>query len=226
MDYELASLLDRGKAYAIDLLIRVAAVVIIGVVLFFVAGVAGLASLGLWLVIYFAVEWGYYVFCESMMSGQSPGKRLFELRVVRVEGHPIGFFDSAIRNLLRAADQLPFSYAIGAISVMASGRFQRLGDLAAGTVVVREQRAYYGAQLPKIDPSLFRSDSRVVLSNRERRLLQEFVVRKDRLHPERREQLAEILAGHYRQRFGFDAGDTASETLVRLFASAARESQA
>lgn len=215
--YELASLSDRGKAYAIDLLIRGTAVFVVGVLLMLVLGPLIHVGIGLWLILSFVVEWFYYVVFELVMNGQSLGKRLLGLRVVKVSGHPIGFYDSVLRNLLRAADIVPFTYAAGAVAMLATPRFQRLGDLAAGTIVVHERKTWFGSRSPQIDPRLAQGGPRgVVLSNRERRLLQEFVLRKDRLHPERREQLAEILAEPYRQRFGLAKEASATDVLVKL----------
>ncbi|MCC6749339.1 MAG: RDD family protein [Deltaproteobacteria bacterium] len=222
--YELASLSERGKAYGIDLLIRAAAVVVVGLLLGLILGAALLAGVGLWLIIYFVVEWGYYVLFEVFWDGQSPGKRLFNLRVVKSAGHPIGFYDSLLRNLLRAADALPLSYAAGVIAVLSTRRFQRLGDLAADTVVVQEQKAWYGGRHLRKDPALAAVALRgLALSNRERRLLDEFVARKDRLHPERREQLAAILAEPYRKRLALPEAGSATELLVRLHATASQE---
>ncbi|MCA9666354.1 MAG: RDD family protein [Myxococcales bacterium] len=217
--YELASLADRAKAYLIDLLLRVAAMVVIGIVFLLALGPVIWAGIGLWLVIYFAVEWGFYVFFELIWDGQSPGKRILDLRVVKVAGHPVGFFDSVLRNLLRTADQLPLTYGVGSLAMLMTGRFQRLGDLAAGTVVVREAKAWYGmrslqgASAPTAESLVAK---RVSLSNRERRLLQEFVARKDRLHPERAEQLAEILARPYAERFGLPMPARATDLLQQL----------
>ena len=223
--YELASLPDRGKAYAIDLLIRAVAVFGLGALVMLLLGPLLPAGLGLWMVVAFVVEWFYYVVFEVAMDGQSVGKRLLGLRVVKVAGHPIGFYDSVLRNLLRAADALPLTYAAGVISVLLTRRFQRLGDLAAGTIVVHERKTWFGSRQPHIDPRLAQDRLRgIVLSNRERRLLQEFALRKDRLHPRRCEQLAEILAGPYRRRFGMPAPESATETLDRLHAAASADS--
>jgi len=215
--YELASLSERGKAYLLDLLIRGVAVFVLGLAFVLLLGPAMEVGVGVWLVVSFLVEWGYFVACEMLMDGQSLGKRLLALRVVKAEGHAIGFYDSVLRNLLRAADSLPLTYAVGAVSMLFTRRFQRLGDLAAGTIVVHERQTWFGNQRPRLDPGLQPGGHRgVVLSNRERRLLQEFVLRRKRLHPERCEQIAEILAIPYQRRFNLPSGDSATETLVKL----------
>ncbi len=220
LSYELASLSDRGMAYLVDLLVRFAALAVIGALFFLFLGEARLAGLGLWLVIYFLLEWGYFVLFELLWDGQSPGKRLFELRVIKSAGHPVGFYDSALRNLLRGADLVPMTYAVGAISILASGRFQRLGDLAAGTIVIRERKAGLGVRSLKTDRELAQAELRAVtLSHRERHLLAEFLHRKDRLHPERREELAEILAAAYSRCYHLPGEAQPSLLLAKLYAS-------
>jgi uncharacterized RDD family membrane protein YckC len=90
----------------------------------------------------FLVLFGYDVAFETLASGRTPGKRAAGLRVVRLGGEPVGFLTSAVRNLLRLVDAQPgFVHAVGAACVLFTRRNQRLGDLAAGTLVVRERRA-------------------------------------------------------------------------------------
>jgi uncharacterized RDD family membrane protein YckC len=96
----------------------------------------------------FLVYFGYDVAFETLASGRTPGKRAAGLRVVRLGGEPVGFLASAVRNLLRLVDSLPGIYAVGAACVLFSSRNQRLGDLAAGTLVVRERRAPLPTALP------------------------------------------------------------------------------
>ena len=221
--HELASLTDRGRAYLIDLLIRIAVVAVVAVLFAIFLGPAILAGVGLWLILYFVVEWGYYVLFDVVWDGQSPGKRLFELRVIKSAGHPIGFYDSALRNLLRAADIVPMTYATGVITILCTRRFQRLGDLAADTIVVHERKTWFAGQAVPGRPEAVQADLRkVTLSNRERRLLQEFMMRKDRLHPDRRDELAEILATAYREHFKLPAEGDATALLSKLYSSTLR----
>ena len=114
--------------------------------LFIVAGSFGPDEggffLALLIVAAFVVFWGYDVAFETLASGRTPGKRVAGLRVVRLGGEPVGFVASAVRNLFRIVDMQPgFVYAVGALTVLFTERNQRLGDLAAGTLVVRERRA-------------------------------------------------------------------------------------
>ena len=84
----------------------------------------------------------YFAFFEWLWSGQTPGKRWMKLRVIREDGRPITFWEAAVRNLLRVLDMFPYPfYSIGLISVFSTSRDQRVGDMVAGTVVVREREA-------------------------------------------------------------------------------------
>ena len=106
---------------------------------------------------------GYFAFFEWLWSGQTPGKRWMRLRVIREDGRPITFWEAAVRNLIRTLDMMPAPfYSIGLISVFVTGRDQRVGDMVAGTVVVREREAEAPAftqvfASPVSDPALRRS---------------------------------------------------------------------
>ncbi|RKH29077.1 RDD family protein [Corallococcus sicarius] len=87
----------------------------------------------------FATQWLYWTLAEVFFHGQTPGKRVLKIRVVREDGSPVGFYESAVRNLCRAVDFLPVLYATGCITMLLDGKHRRLGDLLAGTVLVREE---------------------------------------------------------------------------------------
>jgi len=110
-----------------------------------------LAVMGLVVVTQLVVEWTYFIFFEMTMGGRSPGKAIVKLRVLGDGGHPLSFGQSIARNLLRAVDILPTSYIVGLISMVISPEAKRLGDLAAGTIVVRLDRP---AKAPPIEPSI------------------------------------------------------------------------
>jgi uncharacterized RDD family membrane protein YckC len=96
----------------------------------------------------FLIFFGYFIFFETIWSGQTPGKRWLKLRVIQEDGRPINFFAALARNLIRVADMFvwPF-YSVGIVSVFASARSKRLGDYVANTVVVKER----AAEAPKFD---------------------------------------------------------------------------
>lgn len=87
----------------------------------------------------FALNWGYYTLFEAFWHGRTPGKRVARIRVIQRSGRAIGIFESMARNFIRYVDQFPFFYAVGVIAVFATRQHQRLGDLAAGTLVVRDR---------------------------------------------------------------------------------------
>jgi uncharacterized RDD family membrane protein YckC len=93
------------------------------------------------LLVVFLLRWGYYTVFEAFWNGQTPGKKLCKLRVIRDSGRQITFFESMTRNLIRAVDSLPGFYAIGIITMLCNRRSKRLGDFAAGTLVVHERAA-------------------------------------------------------------------------------------
>lgn len=115
------------------------------------------------IIILFLIVSGYFAFFEWIWSGQTPGKRWLKLRVIREDGRPVTFWEASVRNLLRSFDMLPAPfYSIGLISVFVSSTDQRVGDMVAGTVVVREREAEAPAfaqvfAAPVSDPALRRS---------------------------------------------------------------------
>ncbi len=148
--YEIAGIGSRFLAALVDTSIITLLQVLIGILILFLWNTLfGTSSsmvdkLGAWLLaivglLVFAVYWVYYILFEILWNGQSPGKRWVGLRVIRTDGTPITLAESSIRNLVRIVDLLPSFYGIGIIVMFVDGRSRRLGDLAAGTLVVRDQ---------------------------------------------------------------------------------------
>jgi uncharacterized RDD family membrane protein YckC len=140
--FRLAGPGTRAGAYAVDLGIRTAAlyaiITVFSIVLFPLAETG--VPTGVYFVVAFVLEWGYGCLFETFWNGQTPGKRAFHLRVINVEGYPIGFYEAMLRNLLRAADFVPVFYGVGFLVASTSERMQRIGDIVAGTMVIRERR--------------------------------------------------------------------------------------
>ena len=135
----------RGLAWLIDLLIRIFVFYVVFVVVFstiassFHDGSATGYLVGLLLLGYFITSWLYTIVFEATLS-TTPGKRVFNLIVVHDNATPLSVGGSIIRNLLRFVDFLPFLYLLGLVTALCDTRFRRLGDLAAGTLVIYKDK--------------------------------------------------------------------------------------
>jgi uncharacterized RDD family membrane protein YckC len=146
-DMELAGIGSRFMAALVDTLL----IAVLQAALFLALALVGSLTLienlewfG-WLVaaavlLSFVLLWGYYLLFEWRWNGQTPGKRLVGLRVMRVDGRPVTFVEVLIRNLVRLIDFLPVFYGLGVVVMAFQRQWRRLGDLAAGTLVVFEQK--------------------------------------------------------------------------------------
>ncbi|UVE18688.1 RDD family protein [Pseudomonas sp. LS44] len=181
-----AGLAPRALAFAIDLAIRG----LVLLVMFFTLTMLGQFGMGLGAIVLFLVTWWYMVLFEVLNQGRTPGKQWMGLRVVHDDGTPVGWAASLTRNLLRFVDLLPFAYTFGIISCLAHPAFKRLGDLAAGTLVVYRDEAPSRPQLPDAEPMR----APVPLSIGEQRAFLGFAERQSQLSAPRRAELAGILA--------------------------------
>ncbi len=209
--HRLAGPSRRVFAYAVDAVLRYGFVLIVGLLAQLGNLVAtdelGMASTGLVLVVLFVVEWGYYVLSEALMSGRSPGKALFRLRVVSSDGHPLTLSASMLRNLLRAADWLPGMYALGLAVMSRDARFRRLGDLVAGTMVVVESRHVVDNPVQVYPPptreELAWFPERIPFATSDVDAIELLLRRMYRLGPARANELAEIVAPHFARSLGY-----------------------
>lgn len=209
--FHLAGAGARMLAYLIDLSIRLALMSVAYIVVMMATGWASPElAIGLMLIIAFAVEWGYHTILEWLWSGYTPGKRALRIRVVRADGVQVDFVRSAMRNLLRAADIFPFFYAAGLLTMFFTGTQRRLGDLAADTMVVREEPARL-RDLPPLpeDAEVLPAGavSELKLRDRDLALIDEFFRRRHLFSRERAEELAAILVEPARERLGLEPGD-------------------
>jgi uncharacterized RDD family membrane protein YckC len=172
LHFALASIGNRFLACAIDHTIQASALLIVVLSGMIIASAASWESrvesapkwvIAVMILLVFLTFAGYFAFFEWLWSGQTPGKRWMKLRVIREDGRPITFWEASIRNLIRTLDMMPVPfYSVGLISVFITNRDQRVGDMVAGTVVVREREAEAPpcAQVfasPVSDPALRRS---------------------------------------------------------------------
>jgi len=181
-----AGLMVRALAFSIDLGLRG---LILGL-LFIVLAFLGKLGAGLGSILLFAVSWWYMVLFEVLNQGRSPGKQWMGLRVVQDDGTPIGWSASLLRNLLRFVDLLPFGYFLGAISCLQHPSFKRLGDLAAGTLVIYREQPLTRPQVPDAEPR--RPAFAMTLT--EQRAILGFAERQGELSEARVNELASILA--------------------------------
>ncbi|MFJ4142272.1 RDD family protein [Pseudomonas sp. NPDC089734] len=181
-----AGLISRALAFGIDLIIRTLLVgaLIMFFKLFDKLG-TGLATLAM-----FLVTWWYMVLFEVLNQGCTPGKRIMGLRVIQDDGTPIGWASSLIRNLLRVVDMLPFGYAVGAIGCLSHPLFKRLGDLAAGTLVIYRDVPVQRPVIPPAEPLI----APFVLNLDEQRAVLGLAERQSTLSTARTQELATILA--------------------------------
>ncbi|MBW2016944.1 MAG: RDD family protein [Deltaproteobacteria bacterium] len=210
--YVPAGLGSRGAAFFLDFLIRAFFVLFIFVLVSLfsavlpsldpsgvLAGISGSWAVALGILAYGLVDLGYFLFFEAFWNGQTPGKKRFNLRVIRRNGQPIGWVESAVRNLLRALDILGGVYPLGLLVIFLSRNNQRIGDYAAGTLVVREERGKIpmGSVLEETSKeSLFPGMEIQVLhlEARQYQLLRSFLERREEMNPNHRADLAKTLA--------------------------------
>jgi uncharacterized RDD family membrane protein YckC len=181
----LAGPVPRALAWSVDFLLRAALVLVVSMI----ASRFGRAGMGVVLIAAFFVEWLLPAWFEAMWGGQTPGKRLFRLAVLNDDGTPVRWPGALTRNLLRAADFLPFLYGVGLITMLMNRDFKRLGDLAAGTVVVYQAEKVAAARaIPQAPPQ----PPPLSLSPEEQRAVLDLAERSATFTRERFEELAEI----------------------------------
>lgn len=176
---------SRSLAWLIDAFIKFIGLILIAIVFAFL----GTFGDGLRLIAGFLILWFYNVLFEVFAHGATPGKMVIGLRVMNANGTPVGWTGSLIRNLLRFVDMLPGCYLFGCISVMLSRNFQRLGDLAGGTVVVYAEKEAGSGSLAGVAPE----PVKVPLTLDEQQVIVSFGERAPRLNRERAEELADLM---------------------------------
>ncbi len=205
LTYTIAGVGSRAYAAIIDYVLCFLIVLVADVgISVFVAKSGGILRSGsasfaiaMIILIQFAVLWGYYVLFEALADGRTPGKRLHRLRVVRDGGYSVTFGASAVRNLMRIVDMQPgLFYGVGMVSVILSKQGKRLGDMAAGTIVVQEgfvRQPARAAAAVGFSNAAQGVRLQAVLSTPEFDLLDRFMLRQRDLDTERRTQLAAQL---------------------------------
>jgi uncharacterized RDD family membrane protein YckC len=234
-DYVLAGPFRRLPAYLVDVGIRVGVVLglsflvlFLGILREFGAGVGA----GLLLIGWFVLSWFYGGVFEALWNGQTPGKRLFGLRVLSIDGRPINAMQAILRNILRDVDAWPVAlgyggpltiplYMVGLLTMAANDRYQRLGDIACGTIVVIEQRVKLRG-LAQVNQAEVLELARQLPANftASRALshaLSTYVARRERFAPARRYELARVLADPLLAQFHFPPDSNPDLLLCALY---------
>jgi len=226
VDLPLAGVSTRALAYIIDFLWQLLPIIIAAIVAFlllpetvrpgeFLDRASGQIKIPLYALAFvsaviFVVNFGYFFFFEVLWGGQSPGKRLFNLRVIRDGGYPIDARSSLVRNLLRTVDILPAFYFLGIAILFAGRKGKRIGDYAAGTIVVIERKPdlYTAVVEPTIGSGR--------LSAAEQSVMTRFMVRRFDLAVEARSHLAREIADRLAIRLGEPSPPDAEYFLEKL----------
>ena len=185
LELRVAGPVVRACAWAIDALIRLALYLGLITLFSFLGGV----GMGIMLIGFFLIEWFYPAVFEAHY-GATPGKKAMKIQVIQDDGTALTWVSSMIRNLVRAADFFPLLYGFGLLAMLSNRDFKRLGDLAAGTLVIYRTRNGEGAVAPVAEapkPLPFG------MSVDEQRVLLDFAERRDRVSPQRLEELAGMV---------------------------------
>jgi uncharacterized RDD family membrane protein YckC len=240
--YELAGLGSRSLAIIVDGIIQAIATIVLLILL----GVAsdravqladamhldgkqfGSLVAAIAILLLFWIWFGYFIAFETRWRGQTPGKKLLGIRVVRDGGYPVDFMGALIRNMVRVIEAIFGFYLMSAISAVLSSENKRLGDFAAGTIVVRDKafevpdtaKWLEGDAAADAAPALANAD---MLSDEEWALVDRYIGRRTTLPPEAATAAAARIATALRPKLGADAsGLSADELLLRLAASRRR----
>jgi uncharacterized membrane protein SpoIIM required for sporulation/uncharacterized RDD family membrane protein YckC len=228
LSYTLAGVGSRASAALLDLIVLVILELTIAVLLSETASVFFGRSSGAqrmssaWVIavvglIAFALMWGYYVFFEAIWDGQTPGKRVLNIRVVQDGGYTVSFGASAVRNLVRFVDIQPIPmYGVGLVSMMISKSGKRLGDIVAGTIVVHEQRALISAAVRSTPDASAAPPITSRLTEEEFALLGRFIARRAQLDPVTNANFTAQLEARFQKHLPTDV-QGATAQLVKLF---------
>ncbi|MEO7101888.1 MAG: stage II sporulation protein M [Gemmatimonadaceae bacterium] len=225
--YSVAGIGSRGAAAAIDTIISMVVLIVLAIVAAVAASYSGMKLgnvspsaawvMAAYVLAQFVVTWGYYVVFEGIWDGQTPGKRIMHLRVVRDGGFSITFAASAVRNLLRVIDALGV-YLVGIIVVMLNDSRKRLGDIVAGTFVIKEERS----KPQSVERQSYRPQSPTAfaqLSDEEYAVLDRYMERRTTLEPARRDAIAAEFGKRFDKYLISTSAASLHASLFRLYES-------
>ena len=185
LEVRLAGHAPRGLAWLVDYLLCSMVLSTLAPVIVLMGGL----GISILLITMFVVWWFYDMFFEVLWGGATPGKKLLGIKVLHDDGTPVGWRASLARNLLRPADFLPFAYLFGFASTVLNKDFKRLGDIAAGTIVVYKQSAQTAQPLPMENPQ----KPPISLTLEDQQILLQYAERTNNLSTDRLHELANLL---------------------------------
>ncbi len=235
--YEIVGPFRRLPAFGLDLGIRIAIIVLTGLLLSFLGAVIGESVFAIALVAWFVLEWFYGALFETNFNGQTPGKRIMGIRVVSTSGQPITGIQAVMRNILRGVDMMPLvpfttldqdvihlivpTFFVGFAAQFFSPRFQRLGDLVCGTMVVvderRRRRIFAIEKDTQYNKILESIPASFVVTRGLHRVLATYVERRQRIALTRRREIARHVAAPLIARFGLPADTNYDVLLCALY---------
>lgn len=210
LELPLAGVGSRFLAIAVDTLLQIAvfaaAVLVLAIFGFFTGGAWLTACLApvVFVFLTFCLYWGYFAYFETIWKGQTPGKRVAHIRVIKESGRPINAFEAIARNLVRAVDFLPALYGVGIVCMLLNKRNRRLGDFVAGTVVVHESPTE--EVMPYVDDASPGATSVTTdvaqLAREDLLLIETYLQRRNDLPPYVQESMARKIAAKIREKAG------------------------
>jgi uncharacterized RDD family membrane protein YckC len=218
LSLEIAGLGSRFAARVVDWLIKWGTLVGVGVLVLIILSLLGATFsgkamtivLGAFLVgLFYAFLLGFDIYFEVRHNGQTPGKKYMGIRVLREGGAPLDFRSACVRNLIALADFLPVFYLLGGLIVLLSPRGQRLGDMAAGTIVIRERAVQPPPELDEkindlaLEDLAFTAKQLNACSPADRHVLRSFFQRHRQMDPEARDQLAYRLMKTFKEKMAY-----------------------
>lgn len=214
LEFVLADIGSRFMAVFADTIIQFILVLVLYFIAWMVLQGSAFLDLGgapIWVVavvifVYFCIYWGYYAAFEALWNGQTPGKRWAGIRVIKESGRAINAFEAITRNLVRVVDLIPGFYAVGIVTMLLNSKNRRLGDFAAGTLVVHDRKPkeadlFFDTPEKKGDFAVYQAGS---LGVPEVELIETFLARRTEIPPEVRYQSATRIANMICAKLGID----------------------
>ncbi|MCK5706491.1 MAG: RDD family protein [Candidatus Aureabacteria bacterium] len=210
--YELSGLASRIIALLVDTTVIIILTISLYRIFYFIKWISSDIANAFFIIVFFLLNTCYFIFFEWLMKGQSIGKKIMKLRVISEKGLRPSIFQLIIRNLFRIMDQLPFGYLTAGVSYLLSNNSQRLGDMIAGTIVIKEPRKQLNIRAFRewesyntlSQDKIYRNKILRRISIEEKELLIDLLLRADSLSPHMRLQIFSEFADYFQKKIGLE----------------------